>query len=172
MSATRNHHEKMPEPVTFDQLNAAMEPILVLLATLSKKLTLIDGKVARLDDRFEGIHHTMDKFEVMAKDIQNARSDAFSQVPVRNGDYPKIEITTTNKHEIANSRSTFHEAGKKIVINEQCSYLGDALVDDSDRNDRPTFMRHRLRAVKIFGVTRTRSIQACILGILIKFLFF
>jgi hypothetical protein len=110
--------------------------------------------------------------EVIEKSIQNGRFEAFSHVPIRNGDYPQVDFTTTNEHLMASSRSTLHIADKTTSIRNQSSYLGDELVDDSDRDDRPTFMRHRLKAVKIFGVTRTRCIQACILGILIKVLFF
>jgi hypothetical protein len=172
MSPTRSHSYEMSEPVTFDQLNEAMEPMLVLLATLGQKLTLLDDKVTNLDNNFGEIHHRMNCYEVIAKSIQNGRSEAFSHVPIRNGDCPEVDFSTTNEHVIASSRSTLYIADNTSSKKGQSSYLGDELVDDSDRDDRPTFMRHRLKAVKVFGVTRTRCIQACILGILIKVLFF
>lgn len=172
MSPIHHNFVEMSEPVTFDQLNAAIEPMLVLLANLGQKLTLLDDKVSCLDNSSSEIHHLINCYDLIAKNVQNGRYEALSHVPVRSGDYPEVDFTTSNEHVIANSRSMIHKAENKSLKKEHSSYLGDELVDDSDRDDRPTFLRHRLKAVKIFGVTRTRCIQACILGVLIKVLFF
>lgn len=159
----------MSDSTTQVQLKAAMEPLLALLSRFDQKLIVIDDKVTRAVISFIEIRHHLDSLK---EELRGECEDLLDS-PGKNGDFAACsELPATVEQVITRRKLNSLEVDQKIVQNEQSPYLGDELAHDLDRDDTPTSMNHRVKVAKFFGVTRTRCIQACILGLLLKILFF